>query len=426
MYSPADIVAGIPPAAVDTVATAASAPAPTSAAPAFSPELSYIVLLFALFVVPRFLQRYRLPSAVTSIALGAIAGMGFGLFTHDPTVDLLATLGIVALFLFAGLDVEFAELRREAPVLAQHVLVRVVALVAVAYGMGALLGLPARPAFLVALALLTPSAGFILDAVAGWGLGEREIFWVKSKAIASELVALVALFVTLQSETLGQFAVATLVLAGLIAVLPFVFRVFAARIVPHAPKSEFAFLLMVAVVAAFATRRLGVYYLVGAFVVGITAQRFRERLPALASEQMLHAVEVFASFFVPFYFFRAGLHLRRADFGPDALVVGVAFLGLLIPLRFALIALHRRLVLRERLAQGLRVAVPLLPTLVFTLVIAEILRDRYDVSRAVFGGLILYTLVNTVIPGFALRLPPLPYDAPHVPALEVEGPTPPA
>ena len=422
MYVPVRPVAGLLPPDADTLITAAPGPGAMPAAPVFSPELSYILLLFALFVVPRFLQRYRLPSAVTSIALGALAGMGFGLFRQDATVDLLATLGIVALFLFAGLDVEFGELRREVPVLAQHVVVRVVTLVATAYGMGALLGLPGRPAILVALALLTPSAGFILDSVAGWGLGEREIFWVKSKAIASELVALVVLFVTLQSETLGQFAVATLVLVALIALLPFVFRIFAARIVPHAPKSEFAFLLMVAVVAAFATRRLGVYYLVGAFVVGATAQRFRERLPAMASEQMLHAVEVFASFFVPFYFFRAGLHLRRADFGLDALVVGIALLGLLLPLRFVLVALHRRLALGERLAQGLRVSVPLLPTLVFTLVIAEILRDQYGVPRAVFGGLILYTLVNTLIPGFTLRLPLATYEEPRVPALEVEGP----
>ena len=64
---------------------------------------------------------------------------------------------------------------------------------------------------------------------------------------------------------------------------------------------------------------VGVYYLVGAFVVGITAQRFRERLPAIASDQMLHAVEVFASFFVPFYFFSAGLHVRHEDFAGEAL-----------------------------------------------------------------------------------------------------------
>mgnify|MGYP001598046216 FL=1 len=380
----------------------------------FSPELSYILLLFALFVVPRFLQRYRLPSAVTSVGIGAAAGLGFGLFRQDATIGLLATLGIVSLFLFAGLDVDFRELRREASVLIQHVVLRVAALVGVGFGVRALLALEFRPALLVALALLTPSTGFILDSLPTWGLTERERFWVKSKAIASELVALAVLFVALQSTTAMRLGLATLVLAGLVALLPLVFRVFAERIVPFAPKSEFAFLLMVAVVSAFATRRLGVYYLVGAFVVGLTAQRFRERLPAIASEQMLHAVEVFASFFVPFYFFRAGLHLQRSDFALDALLLGLAFLATALPLRYLLVAGHRRVALGEPFGTSLRVVVPMLPPRVFTLVIAEILRDEFAVSPEVFGALIIYTLLNTLIPGLVLRLPPPEYAEPHV------------
>ena len=93
----------------------------------------------------------------------------------------------------------------------------------------------------------------------------------------------------------------------MIGLLPVLFHLFAARIVPHAPKSEFAFLILVAVVCAFVTRELGVYYLVGALVVGMAAQRFRVHLPAMASENMPHAVESFASLFVPFCFFHAGL-----------------------------------------------------------------------------------------------------------------------
>jgi Kef-type K+ transport system membrane component KefB len=71
---------------------------------------------------------------------------------------------------------------------------------------------------------------------------------------------------------------------------------------------------MVAVLSAFITRRLGVYYLVGAFVVGVSAQNFKRWLPALGTDNMLHSVEVFASFFIPFYFFQAGLQLNRSDF----------------------------------------------------------------------------------------------------------------
>lgn len=45
------------------------------------------------------------------------------------------------------------------------------------------------------------------------------------------------------------------------------------------------------------------------------------------------------------------------------------------------------------------------PTPVFTLVIVEILRDRFGVPQALFGGLIVYTLANTLLPGFILRNP---------------------
>ncbi len=386
---------------------------------ALPPELGYIILLFALFVVPRFLQRWRLPGAITSLGLGAAAGLGAGLFQDDPTVHLLSTLGIVALFLFAGLDVDFAELRREAGFLAQHVLVQLLLLGGATFALARVLALEVRPAALVALALLTPSTGFILDSLGRFGLDPHERFWVRSKAIATELVALAALFVILQSTTAGRLALTSLVLALLLAMLPFVFRAFATGIAPHAPRSEFAFLLMVGVLAAYVTRLLGMYYLVGAFVVGVTAQRFRGRFPAFASEPMLHALEVFASFFVPFYFFGAGLDLHSADFGLDSVLLGLVFLGVAFPVRVGVVALHRRLVLREPLARGARVALPLVPTLVFTLVLAAILRDRYAVPPMVFGGLIVYTLLDTVLPGLVLHVPAPAYEEPHAPEAEV-------
>jgi Kef-type K+ transport system membrane component KefB len=379
------------------------------------PELDYVILLFALFVVPRMLQRYRVPAAVTSVGLGILAGAGLGLFRGDGTVALLATLGIVALFLFAGLEVDVIDLRRESRVLAQHLIIGTAALAATAVAAAVLLELPWRPALLVALALLTPSTGFILDSLASLGVSDDERFWIKSKAIASELVALALLFVTLQSTSVLTLVLSAAALLAIILVVPVLFRWFTARILPYAPKSEFAFLLMLAVLCAFVTRRLGVYYLVGAFVVGVAAQRFRRELPAIASDTTLSAVELFASFFVPFYFFSAGLHLRAADFGSAAFLVGGAMLLLVIPIRIAVVALHRKFALHEPLRTGGRIGAAMLPTLVFTIVIAEILRDRFLVPRAVFGGLILYTLANTLIPGFALRLPAPELDVWHGP-----------
>jgi Kef-type K+ transport system membrane component KefB len=387
---------------------------------AVSAELTYIAMLFGLFVVPRMLQRYRVPSAVTSLGLGVVLGMGFGLYQHDATLDLLATFGIVSLFLFAGLDAEVDELRREARVLFEHVVIRLVMLAITAFAVESLFGLGARVAVLLALALVTPSAGFILESLDGLGVSERERFWIRSKAIGSELVALAILFVTLQSTSGPRLAVSGLLLVAMILLLPVVFDAFARKIVPHAPKSEFAFLVILAVVCAYATRALGVYYLVGAFVVGMAAQTFREGLPALASERMLDAVESFASLFVPFYFLHAGLPLQAADFGCESLLLGVGFVVVVLPLRVGATALHRRLRLGEPLKDGARVGASLLPTLVFTLVIAQILKERFLVPPAVFGGLVLYAVVNTTLPGLFLKIPAPDFNEPLAPELEPE------
>jgi len=383
-------------------------------------EVAYVGLLFALFVLPRILQRFRVPAAITSLALGAVAGPGLGLFRDDATIELLSTLGIVALFLFAGLDVNLEALRAEARILGEHLAIRLLSLTAVAIVLPQLIDIDLRESMLVSLALLTPSAGFILDSLAGLGLSAETAFWVRVKVIASELVALIAMFAVLQSSTALGFVLSTAVLVVMVVLLPVVFRAFARFIVPYAPKTEFAFLLMISLLCALVTKKLGVYYLVGAFVVGMVAQRFREQLPAMASERMLHAIEAFASIFVPFYFFHAGHELRREDFSLAAVAFALVFLLLMVPMRLGMVVLHRQLRLPESFRESVHVGVPMLPTLVFTLVIAEILRDRYDAPSALFGGLIIYALVNTTIPSFAFRTPPPDFQALEVLPLSEE------
>jgi Kef-type K+ transport system membrane component KefB len=380
-----------------------------------STEIQYMLLVFGLFIVPKALQRFRMPGAVTCVVIGGVLSMGFHLFQDDATVKLLATLGIVAMFLFAGLEVDFSELRRGRKVLLQHVAVQLLLLLAGAWLVHRVFALAPRSALLFALALFTPSTGFILDALHGLGLGPDDRFWVKSKAIASELVALGVLFLTIQSESFLTLCVSALALFGMVALLPRLFRVFSAIIAPFAPRTEFSFLVLVALLCSFITRELGVYYLVGAFVVGLTAVRLRKDLPELSSEKLLGAVELFASFFIPFYFFKAGLHLHTDYFTWQALGIACAFLLLVLPVRVAVVAAHRRLALAQPWRAGSRIGMAVLPTLVFTIVIAEILQERFGLPDELFGALIAFTLINTCLPGYALHLTPPEYEAPQAP-----------
>ncbi|MFC3714935.1 cation:proton antiporter [Luteimonas soli] len=369
-------------------------------------ELIYLLLIFGLLVIPRALQRFKIPAPITCLVFGIGAMLAWGVKTHDPVVTLLSTLGISSLFLFAGLEVDLRELRRGLWPLLTHLAIRMVTLTGAAWLAWHFLDLGWQASALLALALLTPSTGFILDTLERLGLDEEERFWVTSKAIAGELLALAALFVIMQAGDPMQLGVSTLVMLGMLVGLPMLFIAFGRWIVPHAPGSEFSLLVMVGFLAAFITYKLGVYYLVGAFVAGLIARLLRIRMPRLASNDNIHALRLFATFFVPFYFFHAGTLVSRDALSWEALGLGLVITAAVLPLRIGTVWLQRRVLFRgEHKRSTLRVSVALAPTLVFTLVLAEILHSRFGISGALSGALILYTTLNTLLPSLVLRMP---------------------
>jgi Kef-type K+ transport system membrane component KefB len=372
-------------------------------------QLALIGLLFALFLIPKMLQRFRIPGAITALLMGFAASL-LGLFGNDVTLRLFSTLGIVSLFLFAGLEIDGAELRRNVKPLALHAAIWTALAIMTAVAASAVLDVPARTAALVSLALVTPSTGFILSSLSSFGLAPVEQKTVRTYAIGSELIALTALFFILQSTSARQLIVSLAAMAAVVIVIPLAFRTFAAIIAPYAPRSEFAFLLLVGVACAYATRLLGVYYLVGAFLVGVAAQRFRATHPAMSSEKMVDALESFGSVFIPFYFFHAGTEILAEHISWRALAIGVLLVAMLVPLRVAVISLHRRIALNERFAVSRRVGSAMIPTLVFTLVILGVLVERFSLSATMAGALVFYTVVNTTLPAFILHAEPADFE----------------
>ena len=371
-----------------------------------SHELIYLLLIFALLVIPRALQRFSLPAPLTCLLFGIIGMLWLGDQAHDAVIGLLATLGISSLFLFAGLEVDLQALRRGMWPLLAHLVIRTGTLFGVGWLAWRYAGLPWQAAGLLALALLTPSTGFIMDSLSRLGLSEDERFWVTSKAIAGELLALAALFIVLQAGDPGHMALSSLALLAMMIGLPLLFIALGRWVAPHAPGSEFSLLVMVGLVAAFVTYKLGVYYLVGAFVAGLIARLLQARMPRLASQENLHAVRLFASFFVPFYFFSAGTKVPVEALSLDALWIGLALTLVVLPARIGILWAQRRLLFRaESAANSLRVSLALSPTLIFTLVLAGILLARFDIAPALFGGLLLYATLTTLLPSLVFRTP---------------------
>ena len=264
------------------------------------------------------------------------------------------------------------------------------------------LGEPWNTALLAALALLTPSTGFILEALPALGLDADERFWVCIKAVGGEILALGIAFVVLQSGSTTTLAMSALAIVSMGVGFPLLLRLLLHVVVPYAPGAEFSLLVMVGLVAAYLTNQLGVNYLFGAFLAGFIARRLRSRLPKLASDENLSAVKLFASFFIPFYFFAAGMDLPATALTWRSLQIGLLLTGVVLPVRVALVWLQRRFIKGETAIGSLKVATALTPTLIFTLVLATILRDRYHLADSLYGGLLVYAGTSTLLPSLAL------------------------
>ena len=371
-----------------------------------SRELAYLLLICGLLVVPGLLQRLRIPPPLTCFALGILVILWLRPESHsDAAIHLLAALGISTLFLYAGLEVNLETLRQAVGPLSIYLLTRVFAVAGLAWLAARYGGLAWQDATLVALGLLTSSTGFIIDSLDRYGLEPEERFWVTNNAISGELLALAVMFVVLNATDPVGLTLATLALLATLVALPLALLALGRWFIPFGAGSEFSMLVMIGFAAAFVTDRLGVEYLLGAFLAGLVARLLEKRVPQLASPDNLRAVKLFSSFFLPFYFFARGAHVPAAALSLEALAIGVGLTVVLVPVRACAIWAKRWLLGIGNLRSSLRVAAALTPTLIFTLVLASILRERGTITDEMFGGMLLYAGLNTMLPSFMLRAP---------------------
>lgn len=372
---------------------------------AISSQVLYLSIVFILLVFPRALQKYNIPAPLTCFALGMIVIFGVADYSNDTTLDFLSALGISSLFLFAGLEVNIQELKKGFWPLLNHLFLRCVGVFVFTWVGMNYFEFSMQVSGLIALALLTPSTGFILESLAGLDLDENERFWVKSKAIAGELLALLLLFVFLKSDSPSDLGTSSAALLAIAFGLPLLFMFLGRIVIPFAPGSEFSLLIMVGMIAAYLTKEIGVYYLVGAFFTGFAARQLQQRMPTLASDTNLHAVQLFASFFVPFYFFHGGMSVPSGALQWESLWIGLAITAALLPFRIGSVAVQRMYVNKDTTRSSFDVAIALTPTLIFTLVIASILYEKFGISDTLFGGLLVYAAITTILPSFVLKKP---------------------
>lgn len=361
-----------------------------------------LVVVFGLLVVPRALQRFRLPAPLTCFVLGILVAIFGRHLIDDRVATVVATFGIASLFLLAGLEVDLAEIHGQVRRLSVYLAILALFLAGAAWLAIRYLGMNWQAATLLGLGLLIPSTGFILDTLPTWGLEISEEKEVSIDAIAGEIAALLALIIVSQAGSMRSLALTGVILVLLIALTPLLFLFLGRHVVPYAPGSEFSLLIMVGIICAVITQNIGVHYLIGAFAAGLVAGLLRNRMTTLASAENLHAVRLFASFFIPFYFFREGVDVPTGALVLQSLLWGAALSLVVIPIRLGKNWLQTRFLSHRSAQSGIRVALALTPTLIFTLVIAGILHELFHISDALYGGLLVYAGIATLLPSLVL------------------------
>ncbi|MCB0392791.1 MAG: cation:proton antiporter [Bdellovibrionales bacterium] len=374
-------------------------------------EFQYFILFATILLLPKMLLRFRIPAALSALFLGVMTSFFLGWFEEDQLLLMLSRLGITSLFLFAGMEVDVTKIREDAEALTKHLLKGTALIVITGLGIMNIFDLGWRASMILSLGLMTPSTGFILSSLKGYKFTESQEHWIRNTAISKELIAIFALFFILQTESLESFLISTGALVIMITVLPQVFKIFLKKIAPFAPDSEVSFLILIALFCGVITTKLGAYYLVGAFIVGMTAGRFKHFVSDQKSENMLYSVSFFFSFFVPFYFYKAGLEFPAAIFTLKGLGAGLILTLIFLPIRLLLVFSSIWFFRKEAWKDRIEISMSLLPTLIFGLVITSILRDRFELPTHLLSGLLIYTVTASIIPWFFLKkADPEPYD----------------
>lgn len=361
-------------------------------------DLEYLVIFSLVLILPKLFQRFKFPSGITALFIGmAFTFIDPGL-QNEQLFRFLSQIGITSLFLFAGLEVDFKELKQDGAYLKKYLFIFFLVLIMITALVFYLLELDIQNSFILSLGIFTPSAGFIMSSLHSFDIDEDQEYWVRSKAISKEIFAVALLFLALQGNDVKALVISLAFFISLFVLLPFLFRLFFKYISPYAPNSEIPFLVTLSLISGVVSKELGAYYLVGAFIVGLIGSRFKKDIFKEGEETLFRALSGFFSVFLPFYFFYAGLNLSIEKFTIESFGIGLVMCVLFIPLRMLVINYSLKELKVKVIGNMYKISLTLVPTLIFGLVISNILFEKNVVDEKIVFGLIWYTLLTSLLP----------------------------
>lgn len=325
-------------------------------------------------------------------------------FLTDDMITVLSTIGIITLFVYAGTEVDSNFLLKHKYFFIQNSIMSFAIFILVSIIMHFVFSLSIIVSLISALALTIPSASYIISSLNG--SFDKTKSWIQGKAVVGEIFGLFLLIILLKIFSFWLLIFTLTTIIALILILPIILRKLFEKVFSKLAGSEFSIIFVLAVISAYVTHLLGIHFLVGAFVAGIVSRRFISNIAkdnkyrAVTEDkgkQIIEGFGFFASVFVPFYFFSVGLQIKLNMFSWYTVLIALALCLIISLIRTMAVTILRTAKIGEKFSDAVRISNILMPTLVFTFVISEILYQEYDITYQVYAILMIYGVMTGIL-----------------------------
>ena len=293
----------------------------------------FLLALIAIFVSAKLLgelaERIGQPAVLGELIGGVIVGVsGLRLVDpRDPTIYLLAQLGIILLLFLIGLDTELDKLLDVGVAAVVVAIAGVAATFAGGFALGYFLGLPAIVSVFLGGSLTATSVGISARVLSDLGhLHDREGQIILGAAVVDDIIGVILLTLIgriAEGNDLTTLGVAwlTIVAFGFVILAIAIGSYLAPMLVRlidriHVARGLFFSSIIFALVLAYTAHRVGSAIIIGSFAAGLVLARTDK------GEEIQREVHDVAHFFVPIFFVAVGAAIDVWAFNSKVLVIG--------------------------------------------------------------------------------------------------------
>ncbi len=360
--------------------------------------------IVAIFVGAKLLaelfERLRQPPIIGEILAGAILGPALlGWVTPNPTLSVLADLGVIFLLFRVGLEVKPHEFMSVGPTALAVAVSGVITPFVLGWGIMRLWGEPGIGSIFVAASLVATSVGITAEVLAARGLvAQRASRIILGAAVIDDVLAFLVLAIV-SSMARAQVHIAELVLTTLLAAaFTFVVASWGSRAVKQmfprvrrrlrTSEAEFHLALIALFGLALAASYAGVAAIVGAFLAGMA---FSESMEPRVTLLFAGVSELLTPFFL------AGIGLRLD------LKVFTQLEGLLLAIVITAIAVVSKLLgcgmgaIRLGWADALKIGAGMVPRGEVGMVVAQIGLGMGAISNRIYAVVVFVAVMTTIL-----------------------------